>query len=168
MRSITTYSLQKHHLASKCCSRNAKCCSDNTGKNFHRSSPRSFSSLSEKDKKSFFVVIGKKIRPKMFLWSPGKQFWKHFRKLYAEKNTTNQKLFTFVSEKFPKPYLSTRRMKFWQQCWKVFTRVNWVSAQSPKKMKRKNLFNVFSLKTSIWTRRNLLRKTCQFFLEKLN
>ena len=118
-------------------------------KNFFGSSPRSFDSKSENDKK-VFVAKGRKMHPKMFLSSHEKRFWQPFRKLLAQKVTSKQKPFDFVPENFPKLYLWTRRMKFWQQCEKVFTRVNWVSAQSPKKMNRKKIkINPLSLKTQL-------------------
>ena len=115
-KSITICSLQKHQFASKCCSRNAKCSFDNTGKTFLGGSPRNFSSKSEKDKR-VFVVNEKKIFVLNFSCEVTKSSSKQpFRKFSAQKLTRNQKPFIFVPEKIPKFYLWTRRMKFWQQC----------------------------------------------------
>ena len=118
--------------------------------------------------KKFLLLMKKKFVQKCSCEVMKISFKQFFRKFSAQKITTNQKPLNFVPEKLPKMYLWTRRIKFWQQCWKVFVKVNWVFAQSPKKKKRKKLFNVFSLKTSIWTRKNLLWKTCYFFPQKVN
>ena len=115
MKRITTFFLRKHHLASKCCYRNAECCFDNTGKVFPGSSPRVFSSTFEITKK-FLLLMKKKFVPKCSCEVMKSSFKQHFRKFSARKNATNQKPLFFVPEKLPKMYLWTRRIKFWQQC----------------------------------------------------
>ena len=115
MKSITTYSTQKHHLASKCCYRNAECFFDNTGKVFPGSSPRIFSSTLKITKK-FLLLMKKKFVQKCSCEVMKISFKQFFRKFSAQKITTNQKPLNFVPEKLPKMYLWTRRIKFWQQC----------------------------------------------------
>ena len=114
MKSITTYFLRKHHLAPKCCYRNAECCFDNTDKTFPGSSPRIFSS-NLKMTETFLLLMKKKFVPKCSCEVMKSSFKQPFRKFSAPKITTNQKPLNFVPEKLPKMYLWTRRIKVWQQ-----------------------------------------------------
>ena len=101
MKSITTYSLQKHHLASKCCYRNAECCFDNTGNPFPGSSPRTFSS-NLKTTKKFLLLMKKNFVRKGSCEVMKSSFKQPFRKFSARKIATNQKPLFFVPEKLPK------------------------------------------------------------------
>ena len=101
MNSITTYFLRKHHLAPKCCYRNAKCCFDNTGKTFPGSSPRIFSS-NLKMTETFLLLTKKTFRPKMFLWSHEKQFQTTLPEIFRSKNYNKSKTFKFCPRKTPK------------------------------------------------------------------
>ena len=101
MKSITTYSLQKHHLASKCCYRNAECCFDNTGNPFPGSSPRTFSS-NLKTTKKFLLLMKKKFRPKRFLWSHEKQFQTTLPEIFRSKKCNKSKTFIFCTRKTSK------------------------------------------------------------------
>ena len=131
MKSITIYSLQKLYFASKCCSRNAECCFDNTGQTFPGRSPRVFSSESGNEKKFSSQKAPVKSWKATF-GNPSGIF-------LLTKLEHSKKPISFVPENFPKMYHWTHRSKFWQQCWKTFARVNWVSAQIPKKMNPKKL-----------------------------
>ena len=100
----------------------------------------------------------------MFLWSHEKQFRQPFRKLFAQKNTTIQKLFQFVPKQFLKLYLWTRRTKFLKQCCKIFAGINRVSAQSPKKWTEKKL-NLLYFTSKRWSghAESCLGKPATFF-----
>ena len=95
MKRITTFFLRKHHLASKCCYRNAECCFDNTGKVFPGSSPRIFSSNLKMTKK-FLLLMKKNFVPKCSCEVMKSSLKQHFRKFTAQKITKNQKPLFFV------------------------------------------------------------------------
>ena len=104
----------------------------------------------------------KKIRPKIVHVKSRKAVLTTLSEIFRSKITKYQKPFDFVPEKFLKLYLWTRRMKMWQQCWKVFARVNWISAQSPKKMKRKKIKSIFSENVDLDTQNPALKNMLFF------
>ena len=101
MKSITTYSLQKHHFACKWCSRNDECCFNKTGKNFFWKQSMNFWLEVWKWQK-FFLLMKKNFRPKMFLWSHEKQFWQPFRESFRSKKYKKSKTCRICPKTIPK------------------------------------------------------------------
>ena len=56
---------------------------------------------------------------------------------FCSKNQNISKTFQLCPRKFTKIVPLDTSIEVWQQCWKVFAIVNWVSAQFPNKMNRK-------------------------------
>ena len=156
MKSITIYSLQKHHFASKCCSRNAYCCFDNTGKIFLWG-VQEFLAQTLKRKKSFVVNEKNIFVPKC--------------SCEVLKSSFDNPPGIFLLKKWQQfQNLSILSQKISQNC--TSGHVDWKSENNaekfppesidfPRKVQKrwteKNFqFKLFSMKTLIWSDRILL------------